>query len=309
MSIVVENLSKYYDEQKAVDSLSFEAVPGEILGFLGPNGAGKSTTMRIATGYIPPSAGTVYVNGLNILEHSLQVRRNIGYLAENNPLYTEMYIREFLKFCGSVYGISGKKLNNRVEEMIQVCGLQAERGKRIRQLSKGYKQRVGLAQSLIHDPSVLILDEPTSGFDPNQIQDIRKLIVELSHNKTVILSTHIMQEVEAICDKVVIINKGKRVAYGTLPEIRKQRLGVEVLQAEFLEPVDLQELRTLPFVVEIEEVGSKKLRIFCSGKEDPRTLLFHYARDKNLTLLGLIKEENSLEKIFHDLTINQKEEV
>ncbi|HEX7367912.1 MAG TPA: ATP-binding cassette domain-containing protein [Pelobium sp.] len=214
MSISVKALSKHYGLQKAVDDISFEAHPGKILGFLGPNGAGKSTTMKMLTSYIPQTSGYAQVCGFNVADNSLSVRKNIGYLPENNPLYAEMYVKEFLNFVGEVYGL--QNLKNRVAEVIQLTGLQKEQHKKIGQLSKGYKQRVGLAQAIIHDPKVLILDEPTSGLDPNQLIEIRALIKELGKTKTVVLSTHIMQEVEAICDEIVIINKGKIVANDTL---------------------------------------------------------------------------------------------
>ncbi len=214
MSISVKALSKSYGTQKAVDEISFEAAPGKILGFLGPNGAGKSTTMKMLTCYLPQSSGSASVCGYDISLESLQVRKNIGYLPESNPLYQEMYVREFLYFVGNIHHI--QQLKSRVEEVIQVTGLTKEQHKKIGQLSKGYKQRVGLAQAIIHDPKVLILDEPTSGLDPNQLIEIRKLIKILGNTKTVILSTHIMQEVEAICDEVIIINKGKIVANNSL---------------------------------------------------------------------------------------------
>lgn len=214
MSISVKALSKNYGAQKAVDQISFEAKPGRILGFLGPNGAGKSTTMKMLTSFIPKTSGNASVCGFDITEDSLEVRKNIGYLPENNPLYSEMYVKEFLHFVGNVYHL--KNLEERVQEVIGLTGLDKEQRKKIGQLSKGYKQRVGLAQAIIHDPKVLILDEPTSGLDPNQLIEIRALIKELGKTKTVVLSTHIMQEVEAICDDVIIINKGKIVANDTL---------------------------------------------------------------------------------------------
>ncbi|GGE66827.1 ABC-2 type transport system ATP-binding protein [Pedobacter psychrotolerans] len=219
MSISVKNLSKHYDQQKAVDSISFEALPGRILGFLGPNGAGKSTTMRMLTGYLMPTSGIAEVSNQNIISQSIEAKKHIGYLPENTPLYTEMYVKEFLSFVGETY-----KLNNiasRVDEVIKLVGLTPEQHKKISMLSKGYRQRVGLAQAIIHNPDVLILDEPTSGLDPNQLVDIRALIKELGKNKTVIISTHIMQEVEAICDDIIIINKGKIVANDSLEGIKK----------------------------------------------------------------------------------------
>lgn len=219
MSIKVQHLSKYYEKQKAVDAISFEAHPGKVLGFLGPNGAGKSTTMKMLTGYLEPNSGSALVCGFDTQTQSLDVKRVIGYLPENTPLYTDMYVREFLVFVANTYGLNDVK--KRVEDTIALVGLTAEQHKKISMLSKGYKQRVGLAQAIIHDPQVLILDEPTSGLDPNQLTDIRELIRKLGRDKTVILSTHIMQEVEALCDEVIIINHGKIVANSTVEELKQ----------------------------------------------------------------------------------------
>jgi len=220
LSVKVKNLSKYYHQQRAVDKISFEAKPGKILGFLGPNGAGKSTTMKMLTGYLSPTSGDAEICGKSILTEDLAVKRLIGYLPENTPLYNDMYIKEFLSFVGETYGISN--LNNRIDEVIKEVGLTPEQHKKIGMLSKGYKQRVGLAQAIIHNPEVLVLDEPTSGLDPNQLTDIRTLIKNLGAAKTVIISTHVMQEVEAICDDIIIINKGKLVANVSLDELKKQ---------------------------------------------------------------------------------------
>lgn len=219
MSISVKNLSKHYDKQKAVDSISFDAKPGRILGFLGPNGAGKSTTMRMLTGYLEPTSGNAEISNKSILTQAIEAKKHIGYLPENTPLYTDMYVKEFLHFVGQTYEL--KNLALRVDEVIKMVGLTPEQHKKIGMLSKGYRQRVGLAQAIIHNPEVLILDEPTSGLDPNQLVDIRALIKELGKNKTVVISTHIMQEVEAICDDIIIINKGKIVANNTLEGIKK----------------------------------------------------------------------------------------
>ncbi len=221
MSIQVTNLTKVYGSQRAVDGISFSLKPGEIVGFLGPNGAGKSTTMKILTGYLNPSSGTATVADFDVTQQPMPARRAIGYLPEHNPLYLDMYVREFLLFSGKLYGMGGTALKAKVEEMIALCGLEVEKKKKIGQLSKGYRQRVGLAQSFLHDPSVLILDEPTTGLDPNQIQEIRELIRTAGHNKTVLFSTHIMQEVEALCDRVIIINKGRVVSDSSLEELRK----------------------------------------------------------------------------------------
>ena len=218
MSILVKDLTKIYGEQKAVDNISFEIKTGEIVGFVGPNGAGKSTTMKILTGFIPPSSGEAKINALDLIENSLEIRKHIGYLPEHNPLYHEMYVKEYLEFVAGIYNL-GKNTQSRIEEIIEQTGLTIEQKKKIGALSKGYRQRVGLAQALIHDPSILILDEPTSGLDPNQIIEIRNLISEVGKEKTVMLSTHIMQEVEAICDRIIIINKGKIVADDSIESI------------------------------------------------------------------------------------------
>lgn len=227
MSIKIQNLSKVYGTQRAVDDISFEVTKGEIVGFLGPNGAGKSTTMKILTGYVPATDGSAEINGFDVKISPMQVKSSIGYLPEHNPLYLDMYVREFLEFTGSLYGLKGKTLQIKVAETIEIVGLGLEKHKKIGQLSKGYRQRVGLAQALIHNPDVLILDEPTTGLDPNQLVEIRDLIKSVGKNKTVIFSTHIMQEVEAICDRVVIINRGKIVANGTLSELKQGGKGIE----------------------------------------------------------------------------------
>jgi len=222
MSIEVNNLTKIYGSQRAVDGISFSLKPGEIVGFLGPNGAGKSTTMKILTGYLRPSSGTAKVADFDVTTQAMPARRAIGYLPEHNPLYTDMYVKEFLIFSGKLYGMGGSALRLRVDEMIALCGLEVEKRKKIGQLSKGYRQRVGLAQSFLHDPEVLILDEPTTGLDPNQIIEIRELIRNAGHNKTVLFSTHIMQEVEALCDRVIIISKGNLVSDTSLQTLRQK---------------------------------------------------------------------------------------
>lgn len=222
MSIRIQHLTKLYGAQKAVNDISFDVKPGEIMGFLGPNGAGKSTTMKITTGYLSATSGSVEVCGFDVAKQSMEVRRSIGYLPEHNPLYTDMYIKEFLRFVGALYGLKGEKLRQRVSEMIEICGLGLEQNKKIGQLSKGYRQRVGLAQALIHNPPVLILDEATTGLDPNQILEIRTLIKSVGKEKTVLFSSHIMQEVEAICDRAVIINRGQVVANRTLADLRNE---------------------------------------------------------------------------------------
>jgi len=237
MSIIVENITKKYGEQKALDNVSFKVNAGEIVGLLGPNGAGKSTMMKIITCFIPPNDGMVKVYGNDIYEQSLEVRKKVGYLPENNPLYLDLYVKEYLEFVAGIYKIQNKK--ERVEEMIKLTGLEIERKKKIGALSKGYRQRVGLAQALIHNPDVLILDEPTSGLDPNQLAEIRNLIMEIGKEKTVMLSTHIMQEVEAMCDRVIIIDKGKIVADDATSELSKRNIGKTTLLVEFNKPVEI----------------------------------------------------------------------
>lgn len=232
MSIKIQNLTKVYGTQKAIDNISFEINSGEILGFLGPNGAGKSTTMKILTGYLPASSGSARVLNIEVSTDSLEVKQQIGYLPEHNPLYLEMYVKEFLEFVGSLYGLKSDNLKNRVIEVIDLVGLQIEQHKKIGELSKGYRQRVGLAQALIHNPEVLILDEPTTGLDPNQLVEIRNLIREVGKNKTVILSTHIMQEVEALCDRVIIINKGKIVIDETMDNLKRKNSNLETIFRE-----------------------------------------------------------------------------
>ena len=227
MSIQVTNLTKVYGTQRAVDGISFSLKPGEIVGFLGPNGAGKSTTMKILTGYLNSTSGKAMVADFDVSQQPMPARKAIGYLPEHNPLYLDMYVREFLLFSGKLYGMRGAALKSRVEEMIALCGLEVEKRKKIGQLSKGYRQRVGLAQSFLHDPAVLILDEPTTGLDPNQIQEIRELIRTAGHNKTVLFSTHIMQEVEALCDRVIIINKGRVVSDSSLEALRQTGKSLE----------------------------------------------------------------------------------
>lgn len=237
MSLQVQQVTKIYGGQKAVDNISFSIQKGEIVGFLGPNGAGKSTTMKIATTYLPPTSGSVWVEGINVEEQPIEVKKVIGYLPEHNPLYLDMFVHEYLQFVGSVYGLKGSNLKRRVQELVEMCGLTREQNKRIEALSKGYRQRVGLAQALIHSPQVLILDEPTSGLDPNQILEIRKLIKDISREKTVIFSTHIMQEVEALCDRVIIISKGKIVADDLLENLLRENASLEEVFRSFTNTV------------------------------------------------------------------------
>ena len=302
MSLLVKNLTKVYGTQKAVNNISFEVAEGEIVGFLGPNGAGKSTTMKIATCYVPPTDGHVSVAGLDVVNNSLKVKRITGYLPEHNPLYLDMFVHEYLRFIGKLYGLNGAKLTHRVGEMVELCGLTLEQNKRIETLSKGYRQRVGLAQALIHNPSVLILDEPTSGLDPNQLVEIRKLIKEISRNKTVIFSTHIMQEVSALCSRVIVINRGEIVADDQLSYLMKKQEAETVVIVEFEGEVSVQDLSGLTGIKTVEALGSSQFKITAQKGIDLRPLIFHFAADHKLSLIGLKQQEASLENIFRDLT-------
>ncbi|MFD1188711.1 gliding motility-associated ABC transporter ATP-binding subunit GldA [Pontibacter rugosus] len=302
MSVEVKNLSKIYGTQHAVDDISFTVEQGQILGFLGPNGAGKSTTMKIATCFLPPSAGTVVVAGHDVVQDPIAVRRNVGYLPEHNPLYLDMYVHEYLYFVASVYGLKGKLAKARVQEMVELCGLTLEQGKKIGALSKGYRQRVGLAQALVHDPQVLILDEPTTGLDPNQIVEIRSLIKRIGQNKTVIFSTHIMQEVAAICDRVIIINRGKLVANSDVASLQAGGRNDKTTLVEFEAPVEVEALQNIQGVEKVELVQGFTYRITSSKQADVRSNVFRIAAERNWPLVGLRQEENSLEKIFQQLT-------
>ena len=304
MSIRVQNLTKEYKQQRAIDQISLTVQPGEIVGFLGPNGAGKSTTMKIATGYLPPTEGTVEVNGFDVRTQSMEVRRSVGYLPEHNPLYLDLYVKEYLRFAGSLHGLRGAELSRRITDMIDLVGLGREQHKRIGQLSKGYRQRVGLAQALLHNPPVLILDEPTTGLDPNQLAEIRQVIREAGRDKTVLFSTHIMQEVEAICDRVVIINRGKIVADGPLSQLRSGSDGAGiVVVAEFEHELTSPEiLASVPGVERVEPLSNGHYRITASPGTDLRGAIFRLAADQNLKLVGLRQQENSLESIFKELT-------
>jgi ABC-2 type transport system ATP-binding protein len=302
MSLQIKNLTKIYGEQKALNDISFNVKEGEIVGFLGPNGAGKSSTMKIATCYLPPTSGQVWVGGFNVVEQPMKVKQITGYLPEHNPLYLDLYVHEYLSFIGGLYGLAKQHLKTRVGEMIELCGLTQEQNKRIDALSKGYRQRIGLAQALIHDPAVLILDEPTSGLDPNQLVEIRKLIKNVSRNKTVIFSTHIMQEVQALCDRVVVINKGKIVADNTLDILLKQEGKSTVILVEFEGNVTVEQLKVLDGVKEAHVVEGFKFKVVAQNNTDLRPELFRFAADNRLSLIGLKQEENSLENIFRDLT-------
>jgi len=304
MSIRVQHLTKEYNHQLAVDQISFTVQPGEIVGFLGPNGAGKSTTMKIATGYLSPTDGTVEVNGFDVQTQPMDVRRSVGYLPEHNPLYLDLYVKEYLRFAGALHNMRGSFLSQRITEIIDLVGLGREQHKRIGQLSKGYRQRVGLAQALLHNPPVLILDEPTTGLDPNQLAEIRQVIRDTGRDKTVLFSTHIMQEVEAICDRVIIINRGKIVVDQPLSQLRSASAGERiVVVAEFESNLTNPTLlNSLPGVEQVEPIEQGQYRITASSKTDLRGAIFRLAADQNLTLVGLRQQENSLEGIFKELT-------
>ena len=299
MSISVKHLTKYYGEQAAVNNISFEAKDGEVLGFLGPNGAGKSTTMKIITGFIPASEGEVEVCGMNIKDQPMAVRQKIGYLPEHNPLYLDMYVKEYLSFIAQIYKVKNRK--NRIDEIIETVGLQKEQQKVIGALSKGYRQRVGLAQAIIHDPEVLILDEPTSGLDPNQLEDIRSLIKNIGKEKTVMLSTHIMQEVEAICERVIIINNGKIVANERASELQKNKSS-NVLYVEFEGPVSRNQLVQIQLIQKVKEVTPNTFIIEAAAHVDVRKTIARYAQENQLLILTIRLEEKSLEEVFKQLT-------
>lgn len=301
MSIQVSELSKVYGEQRAVDAISFELKKGEITGFLGPNGAGKSTTMKMITGFLPPTSGKASVCGFDVVSQSLEVRKRVGYLPESNPLYYDMYIREFLEFIAGVHQL-GKAGAGRINQVIDLTGLQPERHKKIGALSNGYKQRVGLAQALLHDPEVLILDEPTTGLDPNQLADIRQLIKELGTDKTVILSTHIMQEVEALCDRVIIINKGKIIADDKLSLIQQNSSGNGYLQVTFAEPVTDTDLLAIPGITRVVAQKDGSWQLFTGQVDTVRKNLLQFALINNRNILSLQSNSQSLETIFRELT-------
>lgn len=300
MSIHVHQLSKAFGPQKAVDNISFKARKGEVLGFLGPNGAGKTTTMKIITCFLPQTEGRVEVCGYDVEKNSMEVRKRIGYLPEHNPLYKEMYVREYLRFVGQIHGV--KKLNAKVEEMIGITGLEREQHKLIGALSKGYRQRVGLAQAMIHDPEVLILDEPTAGLDPNQLEEIRQLIKQIGQEKTVIFSTHIMQEVQLLCDRVVIINKGKLVANDPVEVLQQKIEGRRVTIALFDQPVEKEQLLKIESVGEVQALDEYRWQLFST--EDIRKAVFEFAVDQQIVLLELYPRVSTVEDVFQKLTKN-----
>lgn len=310
MSIKVENLTKKYGTQKAVDDISFEVKEGEILGFLGPNGAGKTTTMKIITCYMAPSDGDVQVHGNSIHEAPDLIKKKIGYLPESNPLYYDMPVLEYLEFVADLQGVPKDQVQKRIVEMVRVCGLNIEKHKKIGELSKGFRQRVGLAQAMIHDPEILILDEPTTGLDPNQIVEIRKLIRELGREKTVILSTHILPEVEATCDRILIINQGKIVADGTPDSLRNKAQGTEVLRVQISEAASedevissLQELETVAMVDPVP-LNENTFMINSQPEKSSRKDIFNLCVSKNWVLTELSPIETKLEDIFRELTTN-----
>ncbi|PLX02863.1 MAG: gliding motility-associated ABC transporter ATP-binding subunit GldA [Marinilabiliales bacterium] len=302
MSIEVKNVTKLYGEQKALNNVSFTINSGEIVGFLGPNGAGKSTMMKIITGFIPPSEGTVFVNGMNILDNPVNVSRVIGYLPESNPLYLEMYVKEYLEYVAGLYKIRrGKK--ERVQKIVDQIGLTPEVTKKIGALSKGYRQRVGLAQALLHEPEVLVLDEPTSGLDPNQIVEIRNIISEIGRKKTVMLSTHIMQEVEAICDRVIIIKKGELVADNATDKIQTEILdNHQTVIVEFNRSVTKKQLMQIEGVDNVANTDDKNWLLQSPSEGDLRELVFKFAVKNDLTVLSMQRKEKRLEEVFQELT-------
>jgi ABC-2 type transport system ATP-binding protein len=305
MSVIVKQLSKFFGQQAAVKNISFTAEKGQIVGFLGPNGAGKSTTMKMATCYIPPSEGTIEVCGYDVRHQTLAVRKHIGYLPEHNPLYLEMYIKEYLQFIGRLHGLRGQMLQQRIAEMVATCGLEREQHKKIGALSKGYRQRVGLAQALIHDPEVLILDEPTTGLDPNQIVEIRQLIKNAAPNKTILFSTHIMQEVQAICDRVLIIHLGEIVADSSVADLQSLQSSESTITLEVEHEIPTALLESLPGILTVQLLRPWVYEVQASG-QDLRKEIFRLAAEQSWSLIGLQQVERSLESIFQQLTQSNK---
>lgn len=305
MSIIAKEITKVYGKQKALDSVSLEVNAGEVVGLLGPNGAGKSTMMKIISCFLPPTSGIVEVDGFDIIQQELEVKKRVGYLPENNPLYLDMYVREYLGFLAGIHKL-GRKKKARVNEIIDITGLGLEQNKKIGALSKGYRQRVGLAQALLHDPSVLILDEPTSGLDPNQLLDIRSLIQEIGKEKTILLSTHIMQEVEAICDRAIIIHLGKIVADDSTKNISKRSGGKDIIRIEFSGKVDEAKLRKIIGLTKASMLEGNLWEIEASQEKDIREDIFHFAVDQGISVLSLSRQQQSLEEAFQALTTKDK---
>ena len=301
MSISVSRITKLYGTQKALDNVSFEVPGKQVVGFLGPNGAGKSTMMKIITCFVPQTSGSVSVCGFDATEQSIEVRKNVGYLPEHNPLYLEMYVKEYLAFIAGIHQIKGSK-EKRIAEMIGITGLQTEQKKKIGALSKGYRQRVGLAQAMIHDPKVLILDEPTSGLDPNQLTEIRALIKEIGKEKTVVLSTHIMQEVEAVCERVIIINKGKVVADDNTSVLQQRSSQGHFIIVEFDKSIDKSMLEKIDGVIQVIRLTENTWRLKSNSSEDVRSAVFQFAVTNRMEVLSMQKEEQRLEDVFHQLT-------
>lgn len=300
MSLEIRNITKFFGSQKALDNISFNLQKGELVGFLGPNGAGKTTLMRIITGYIPANQGEIWVHGTKVTVENIRLKRDIGYLPENNPLYLDLYVKEYLEIIAGFYKLPGHK--NRVEEMLVVTGLVKEQNKKIGALSKGYKQRVGLAQALIHDPSVLILDEPTNGLDPNQLGEIRTLIKDISKEKTVLLSSHILQEIEAVCNRVVIIHNGRLVADDQIKKLKETGLKQEQqVYVEFDTAVSEDKLKSVPEIHQIHREGAGWLVTAHTGS-DVRPYLFRFAVSEGIGLLALTERQKNLEDIFQKLT-------
>lgn len=302
MSVIVTNVSKIYDKQKALDEVSFSVEPGHIVGFLGPNGAGKSTMMKIITCFIPQTTGNVSVCGFDVIEQPLEVKKQVGYLPEHNPLYLDMYVKEYLQFVGGIYKV--KNIKERTKEMINMVGLEIEQNKKIGALSKGYRQRVGLAQAMIHNPNVLILDEPTTGLDPNQLEEIRTLIKNIGKEKTIMLSTHIMQEVEAICDKTIIINHGKIVANQTTASLKDNTSKNIVLTVEFDKKVSESALLKIEGVLQAKKKPTEEIWLIEIKEDSVRNNLFQFAMQHQIVVLSINKEKESLENIFKKLTKN-----
>jgi len=303
MSIAVKEISKRYGSQLAVNKVSFEVHTGEIVGFIGPNGAGKSTTMKMITGTLSPDSGLVRINDLNALEHQKEIRGMIGYLPENNPLYHEMYIREYLQYVAGLYKVGGKTARDRISRVIEMTALTREVGKKIGKLSKGYRQRVGLAQALIHDPDILVLDEPTSGLDPNQLVEIRNLVSSIGKEKTVLLSTHILQEVEAICDRVIIINNGEIVADEDAQSLKEKSEGLtQTIHIELDETTSPETWKNLQFIDNVKSIENKQFLLETRENRDIRGDIFNFAVSQGLTILSLSLKKKSLEEVFRELT-------
>ncbi len=300
MSIKVENLTMTYGAQNAIDNISFEAHKGEILGFLGPNGAGKTTTMKILTCFMPATSGRAFVSGFDVESSPLDIKKRIGYLPEHNPLYDSMYVREYLEFVAKIHKIKNPK--QRIDEMIELTGLQTEQHKLISALSKGYRQRIGLAQAIIHDPEVLILDEPTSGLDPNQLVEIRQLIRDIGKDKTVLFSSHIMQEVQHLCDRVIILKRGRIVADDNINILRDKVKGSNVVFLELAEKVDMNKLNSVSGVTEVRKIDDYKCEVISGRDVDVRKDLFSYAVSESWHIIGMNKEEVSIENVFQKLT-------